>query len=187
MNKTKILSTITLTVAFILIITGYSIMFIDGYKVDAQEKEDYATLIKTSFKTYNSQLETISYDIKHMDVFNTKYYEDIQKNYNKNIELLRTIEIKIREMETTSKNILYECENRDFNDNDIDYKCSVIEYNYESIINAYVSLINKYNDKFTSYNTWVNDKEKELSMYSSKYYRNFIDINSDGENSGIIE
>ena len=187
MNKTKIISTITLTIAFILIITGYSMMFIDGYRVDAQEKEDYTSLIKTSFISYNSDLEELSYEIKSMDVFYTKYYEDVKKNYDKNIELLKNIENKIKEVETTSKNILYECKNRGFNDNDIDYKCSVIEYNYESLINAYVSLTSKYNEKFMSYNTWVNDKESELTIYTSKYYNQYIDVNLDGENSGMIE
>lgn len=186
MNKTRILSIITLTIAFVLIGTGYSMIFLDGYRVDAKEKESYASLIKTSFISYNSNLEEISYEIKTMDIFNTKYYEDIKNNYEKNINLLNEIDIKLKNIETTSEILLYECQNRDYNDNDIDYKCSIVEYNYESIVNAYVSLVEKYNDKFTSYNTWSTNKEDELMLYNSKYHNSYIDINLDGEYSGII-
>jgi len=187
MNNTKILSVITLLIALILIGTGYSMIFIDNYQVDAKEKESYASLIKNSFISYNSDLEEISYLIKNMDIFENKYYEDIKNNYEKNINLLTEIDNKLKQIETTSEMFLYECRIRDYNDNDIEYKCHLVEHNYESVINAYVSLIQKYNNKFMNYNVWINNDIDSLKIYKSKYYKDYIDINYDGEYIGIIK
>lgn len=191
MKKTRFLSLITMLIAIVLIVTGYSMMFINEFMVDAEEKSTYASLIKNSFRSYSTDLEDISYDIKSTNIFNIKYYAELRTNYSSNIIELSKIEQKIKAMETSSNALLYECKIRDYNDYDIEYKCDTISYNYESIINAYVSIVYKYNEKIENYNNWLQKQNNQnlslLNSYKSNYYTEYVDINEDGEYSGIIK
>lgn len=191
MKKTRILSIVTMCIAVVLIMTGYSLIFINEYKVDAQEKSSYASLIKTSFTSYSMDLEAISYDIKTTNIFNIKYYTELKVNYSKNTAELNNIEREIKEVESTTESLLYECSIRNYNDYDIDYKCDTISYNYESVVNAYVSLVEKYNLRIKDYNNWLDIQNNlntyKLDQHRSSYYTDFVDINEDGEYSGIIK
>lgn len=191
MKKTRILSIVTMCIAVALIITGYSLIFINEYKVDAKEKSSYASLIKTSFTSYTMDLENISYDIKSTNIFNIKYYTELRLNYSNNTAELNRIERKIKEVESTTDSLLYECSIREYYDYDIDYKCDVISYNFESVINAYVSMVNKYNTRIDEYNNWLGIQNSlntnKLDQHRSSYYTDFVDINEDGEYSGIIK
>ena len=80
----------------------------------------------------------------------------------------------------------YECNNRDYNDYDIDNKCMTIDHNYETIVNAYVSLIDKYNQKIKVYNDWDGSK-KDLKEFESEYYKDYVDVDNDGDFLGIIK
>jgi len=191
MKNTRFFSAITMVIAVILIITGYSIIFINDYTVDAQEKSSYTSLMKTSFTSYTNDLDNISHDIKNIDIFNIKYYSDVKNNYDNFINKLDHIERKIRGLEVTANSLLYECKNTSYNDNDFDYKCQIASYNYESVINAYVSLVNKYNETIQNYNDWIivqeNGQNNRLNEYVSNFYTEYIDINNDQEYSGIIK
>jgi len=191
MKKTRILSIITMFIAVVLIVTGYSIIFVNEYRVDAHEKSSYASLIRTSFTSYSKDIENISHDIKTIDIFNIKYYAELKINYSNNINKLNGIEMKIREIEAMSESLLYECNIREYYDYDIEYKCDVISYNYESIINAYVSMVEKYNERIDYYNDWIiiknNLNNNKLMRYKSNYYTDYIDINNDNIYSGKIK
>ena len=191
MKKTRILSVLMMIIAVVLIISGYTLLFVDEYKADAEEKNSYASLIKTSFTSYNMNLEEISNDIKNLDIFNEKYYAEIKNNYNTSINKIKKIEDNIIKIKTESETLIYECQNRDYNDYDIENKCETIEYNYEAIVNAFISIKNKYNDKIDEYNNWIvnqkNMNTNSLEKYQSSYYNEYIDINQDGEYSGIIK
>lgn len=191
MRKTRVFSIITICIATILIVTGYSMIFINDYVVDAEEKNTYSSMIKTSFNSYSIDLETISYQIKSSNIFSMKYYDDVKNTYNLNIDSLNNIGQLLKETETTSKDLLYECDMKEYNDYEIDYKCSTIAYNYESVVNAYVSLTEKYNLKINEYNKWTENQndlnQNKLNEYKSDYYKEYVDINMDGEYSGIIK
>lgn len=185
MKKKKKISVLMIFLALVLIVTGYSILFINDYTADAEETTFYASIIKNNYKPNNTDLEKISYEIKDIGIFDVKYYNQVKKNYNKNIEELRIIEQHIKNVESTSKNILYQCDIMDYNDYDIDNKCDTIAYNYESIINAYVSMVKKYNEVIDGYNEW-NTKDA-LEKYKPLNYSDYVDINLDGVFSGVIK
>ncbi|MBQ7104392.1 MAG: hypothetical protein IJN90_00900 [Bacilli bacterium] len=191
MKKTRILSGMTMFIAIVLILTGYSIIFINDYQVDAKEVSSYASLIKTSYTSYSLDMEKISYDIKETEIFNIKYYTELKVNYDANNQELSDIETKIKESEIMSKTLLHECSVREYNDYQIDYNCEMISHNYESIINAYVSLVSKYNKLINDYNNWLGEQKNinsnKLNEYIPKYYNKNIDINNDGEYSGVIK
>lgn len=191
MKKTRILSIVSMCIAMVLIVSGYSLIFINEYRVDAQEKSSYASLIKTSFTAYSMDLEAISYDIKTTDIFNIKYYTEMKVNYSNNTAELNNIETKIKDAESATKSLLYECSIRNYNDYDIDYKCDTISYNYESVVNAYVSIVEKYNERIEDYNNWLDIQNSlntyKLEQYKSSYYTDYVDINKDGEYSGMIK
>ena len=178
MKKLKVLSIVTIIVAIALIITGHSMLFINDYRVDAQETKSYASLIKNSYDSYRKELENISFDIKNTTIFNVKYYSQIKDNYADSTDQLNTIEEEIRSIEATSNNLLHECQVREYNDYDIENKCDMINYNYESIINAFVSISEKYNLKIEAYNDWIKTDNK-LKRYEAKYYKEYVDMNSD--------
>lgn len=185
MKKKKKISALMIFLALVLIVTGYSILFINDYTADAEETIFSASIIKNNYKPNNIDLEKISREIKDVGIFDVKYYNQVKKNYNKNIEELRIIEKHIQNVESTSKNILYQCDIMDYNDYDIDNKCDTIAYNYESIINAYVSMVNKYNEVIDGYNEW-NTKDA-LEKYKPSNYSDYVDINLDGVFSGVIK
>jgi len=189
MNKLRVLSVVCMTVAFTLIASGYSTMFLDSYMVDAQEKSLYSSMIKTSFNSYISDTKDISYDIKNTNMFNSKYYAEIKSSYGSSIAELNEIEWNVKNISATSEALIYECKIRNYNDYEIDYKCDTIKYNYESLVNAYVSIYNKYNDKIDLYNNWVKKQNSNnyLSRYQSNYYTEYVDINNDGIYSGLID
>lgn len=190
MKKTRILSGVTMFVAVVLIMIGYFIIFINDYQVDAKEVSSYASLIKTSYKSHTLEVEEISYDIKNTSIFNIKYYPELSSNYDINNQELLNIETKIKENEIMSEELLHECSVRDYNDYQIDYNCEMISYNYESIVNAYVSLVAKYNLLINNYNSWLEDQNinnGKLNEYKAKYYIENVDINNDGEYSGVIK
>lgn len=185
MKKKKIVSVSMIFFALVLIVTGYSILFINDYTADAEETIFSASIIKNNYKPNSIDLENISRKIKEMGIFDVKYYNQVKKNYDENIEELRVIERNIQNVEPTSKNLLYQCDIMDYNDYDIDNKCDTIAYNYESIINAYVSMVNKYNEVIAGYNEW--NKQDALEKYESSNYSDYVDINLDGVFSGVIK
>lgn len=189
MNKLRIMSVICLTTAFILITGGYSSMFFDSYRVDAQEKSLYSSMIKTSFNSYIADTKNISYNIKNTNMFNSKYYFEIRSSYSNSIAELNEMELDIKNISVTSEALLYECKIRNYNDYEIDYKCDTIKHNYESLVNAYISIYNKYNEKIDLYNSWIERQNSNnyLARYQSSYYSEYIDINNDGIYTGVIK
>lgn len=189
MNKLRILSVVCMTMAFTLITSGYSMMFLDSYKVDASEKSYYSSMIKTSFNSYIQDTKDISYNIKNTNMFNSKYYVEIKNSHSTSIAELNEIELNVKNISVTSEALLYECKIRNYNDYEIDYKCDTIKHNYESLVNAYVSIYNKYNDKIDLYNDWITKQNSNnyIEKYQSNYFREYVDINEDGVYSGVIE
>lgn len=186
MNKARIFSIITMLVAVLLIGTGYSMTFINEYVVDAEETASYASLIKNSYPSYLADLEQISYEIKGLKALYIRYYSDIKNNYVKSINELSSIEKNIKEMEQTTNVLAYECKVRNYNDYDIDNKCSTISYNYETVINAFISVVNKYNKRIGEYNNWTINND-HLQEYKLMYYQNYVDVDRNGSFSGMIE
>ena len=184
MKNLKIFSIISIFIAIVLIASGYSILFIDEYSCDAEKTSSYASLIKSTYKSYTADIENITFEINKTTIFDVSYYAEIRLNHNNNISELDMIEEHIKKVENTSKQLLSECKARDYNDYDIDNKCETIIYNYESIINAYVSIVNKYNERIDNYNAW--DKNNNLTKYEPKYYKDYVDINEDGEYLGML-
>lgn len=173
MNKVRFYSIITIVFAVLLVITGYFISFVDGYVVDAREFRDSISLIKNSYDSYFMDLNSVASDIKNNNINNIKYYEDVKNNYVKNANILESIEEKIKDLEETSNFLLYQCNSYDYNDLDIENKCSTIDLNYKNIVNAYVKLIKNYNEKIDKYNRWTTNKDY-LENYSSSYYQDYI-------------
>ncbi len=186
MKKTKILSVVAMSVAIVLIVVGYSIIFINDYTVDAKETSNYASLIKNSYNSYSNEVEDISFEISKTTIFNVNYYAEIRVNYEKSINELNLIENHIKDIKSTSELLLNECQARSYNDYDIDNKCSTLVYNYESIINAYLSLVDKYNERIDAYNAWSN-YQNVLGKYKPTYYKEYVDLDLDGVYSGKIE
>ena len=110
MKQKKKISVLMIFLALVLIVTGYSILFINDYTADAEETVFSASIIKNNYKANNINLENISREIKDMGIFDIKYYNQVKKNYDKNIEELRIIEKHIQNVEPTSKNLLYQCD-----------------------------------------------------------------------------
>ncbi len=184
MKRVRVISSVTIIVAFVLIVIGYSISFVDGYSLDVKMSNAAANLIKNSYNSYAIDLEKISYQIKDTTVFDAKYYSDIKYRYEQNIKELKNIEEQIKALDTMTKKLRYECSARNYNDYDIDEKCSAINHNYEAIVNAYVSLVREYNRRIDDYNEW---SDTDLKKYSTSFYDSYIDADSNGEHSGVIK
>lgn len=191
MQNKKKLSILIIVIAIALIISGNMLIFIDEYQKDVKEKSTYASLIKTSFTSHKMELEDISLEIKDLNIFGEKYYIDFKNNYSNSINKLSLIEEKINKIETTSEMLIYECENREYNDYDIENKCRTIKHNHEAIINAFISIVEKYNKKVDIYNNYISNQKNEneilLKKYQSKNYIKYIDINQDNEYAGKIK
>ena len=83
MKKKKKISALMIFLALVLIVTGYSILFINDYTADAEETIFSASIIKNNYKPNNIDLEKISREIKDVGIFDVKYYNQVKKNYNK--------------------------------------------------------------------------------------------------------
>ena len=114
MNKLRILSVVCMTMAFTLITSGYSMMFLDSYKVDASEKSYYSSMIKTSFNSYIQDTKDISYNIKNTNMFNSKYYAEIKNSHSTSIAELNEIELNV-------KNISYYFDRTEFDIDDVHF------------------------------------------------------------------
>ncbi len=177
MKKTRMLSIFSMFIATCLIITGYSMIFISDYVVDAKETQSSLALIKNSYSSYMMDVEVISSEIKAINAFDIKYYKEFKEQNTFNNQILRNLEQKIKNIETTSELLLDECSNRGFNDYEIENKCLIISENYESLINTYVSIVQNYNERLDSYNNFY--KNDKLPRYYSDYYDKYVDINGD--------
>lgn len=181
----KKVSYVLIFVSLILIVLGYSISVVKGYRMDVETTKAYASLIKNSYNSYYHSLEEISSEIKDTTILDVKYYSQISNNYKKSVEELNTIEDHIKSMQITSEMLNDKCASRNYNDYEIDDKCASIKYNYESVINAFVSIVGRYNERIDEYNEWNQNKD-DLNRFEATYYKDYVDLNEDGEYSGKL-
>lgn len=165
-------------IVILLIISGFIITFIKNFQDNKKTTEKTMNEITTDYKKleqnineYNGIRESIETNL------NDYYTEKLSSDYNTYIDLLKKEENSIKEIETNINSIKNNCQNRIFNEKEVNNICNTYKEYYETVVNIFIKDINQINKMITTYNTTTNNT---LEEYTSNTYKEFIDYNEDG-------
>ena len=190
--KKKIIPIIVIIGAIIMIAVG-TIIVVSGVKRDKEAVKKAMDSIVADYEVFKKKIETFSTQRESIynEVMNTSYYSDVFKNYNTNVEKLKTYEGLISEIDKSSKGLKNNCINKRYKDQDVTNKCNAFIINYEQSMNYFVNDITRFNSRIDEYNNWAttantDKKYTKLEKYESKY-KEYVDINNDKVFSGKAE
>lgn len=154
------------------------IILINNIKKETNELNDKMNqitnsyqLLETNSNIYNNNRKTLS------ESLNNSYIENLEKDYDKYINILKEQENTIETIHTSIDDISDNCEDRLFSRKEVNNICSTYKEYYEIVVNVFIKdqaqvnkMINKYNE----------DATNKLNEYKSNKLIDYIDYNQDG-------
>ena len=166
------------------------------YKENKQQKIEEEAIIADEiidvYETFRAKTEELSRkrDSINIEVSEyTSYYTGMEENYEKIIEELKLYETLVKEVEDAASYLNANCIKETYSNHDANNKCNAYIINYERTVNSFVGDIEFFNSKIDEYNHWIieenedledDEKYKEIERFVPIYYKEYIDVNSDG-------
>lgn len=190
---TKLFSFI-LGITFIL--SGIIFAFVNSGKIAKEEKiKEENLIIDEILNIYDAfKTKTEDFSVKRDEYLDditeyTSYYSGMAKNYSDMQTKVLEYETLVKEVEDSATYLKANCIDASYSKSDANSKCTAYIINYEKTVNSFVGDIEFLNNKIEEYNEWIEieneeleekDKYKKLAEFEVKYYKDYIDINSDG-------
>lgn len=183
-KKWKILLVIFIILA---LISSFLYFYISSFKVDRAET---LVLMKEVNEDYPKFSKNMTEFVNKRNAFYKQkeeiYLEDIGKNTNTWITFMSDYAKIINVIEDNSKRLKTNCKN-DFGDITAKTQCNQFRVNYEAAMNYYITDVKVYNNIVKEYNVWLtnnNSSYKKLEEVSLTLYKDYIDVDGDGEYFG---
>lgn len=185
MNNNK-LSFLTISIAIILLVVGFSFEFLNGYKVDAQEMDFSRQIIDRNYRHLNNEMYVLADLFESADFVQAKYYQEVYDNNAKYLSEMASVNKKMINLKNLSNLVLQECEKMPSIDRDINSKCEVIRKNYELVHNTYISLVDIFNEEVVLCNQWLEDNALTVraKQFENLDFIHYIDLDQDGQTNG---
>lgn len=185
MNKKK-LSFVMISSAIILLVIGFFLEFLNGYKVDAQEMDLSRQIIDRNYRHLNNEMLVLAELFETSDFVQAKYYQEVFDKNDKYLLEMTRVNSKMINLKSLSTLVLSECDKMPSIDKDINNKCEIIRKNYELINNTYISLIDIFNEEVLLCNEWLEEKGSvdKAEQFENLEFTHYIDLDEDGETNG---
>jgi len=175
-----------------MLISAGIITMTKNYKDDIfKKREEEARIIDTINKDYNEFRKDIEeFADNTIDIINgisevTSLYSSIESNYQLIVDAITEYEEGIKSIEDKYKEFNELCYEKEYHSYHINNKCRTFEISREQVINTFVRNLKAVNVKIEEYNNWIkeegNEEYKALKIIEAKTYKDYVDINSDGE------
>ena len=149
--------------------SNWSVLYGNIIKSNISFKSEFKKL-EQNINNYNGIRDNIETNL------NDYYTEKLTNDYNTYIDLLTKEENTIKQIETNIDNIKNNCQNRIFNEKEVNNICNTYKDYYETVVNIFIKDKNQVNKMITTYNNTTNNT---LEEYISNTYNDFIDYNED--------
>ena len=164
-------------IVILLAISGLAITFIKNFQDNKQVTEKTKIKITSEYKKLEQNINNYNGIRDNIETnLNDYYTEKLTNDYNTYIDLLTKEENTIKQIETNIDNIKNDCQNRIFNEKEVNNICNTYKDYYETVVNIFIKDKNQVNKMITTYNNTTNNK---LEEYISNTYNDFIDYNED--------
>lgn len=164
-------------IVILLAISGLAITFIKNFQDNKQVTEKTKIKITSEYKKLEQNINNYNGIRDNIETnLNDYYTEKLTNDYNTYIDLLTKEENTIKQIETNIDNIKNDCQNRIFNEKEVNNICNTYKDYYETVVNIFIKDKNQVNKMITTYNNTTNNTLKE---YTSNTYNDFIDYNED--------
>jgi len=175
-----------------MLVSAGVLIITKNYKDNRQSKRDAEKelhgTINIEYKNFKTDVEKMA--DKSIESINkiteiTSLYITIESEYKSIVAAIEEYETELRVVEDNYKKLNTLCLGAEYRIYEVNNKCRAYEINLEQIINTFVRNLKAINDKIAEYNDWAKEEEnkdhKQLEIIAAKNYKDYIDINKDGE------
>lgn len=163
-------------------------VLIKNIQEDQKKQEELRTSIVNEYATFKGKMETFSTERTNIyeSLNGINYLTDINTKYASLISDFQKYEGTLKEIDDSSNILKKNCNNKSFNDKDVNNKLEAFIINYEQAFNYFIQDVAKLNERIKEYNDWVTTQGtgKQLEEYVPQY-KDYVDVNKDGKFNGV--
>lgn len=180
--KRKIVVGILVIILIALGVLAY--LFINSIKEDQAITAEKAKKIVSSYEKFDKSINDFA--SLRETIYKKReetFLEDFAKTVDEWNKRAKDYEAAIEAVEKNSEFLKKNCNVR-FADVNVNGKCTTFKANYEAAVNYYLNDVESYNKMAKQYNDWVTNNKYsygKLNDLSKTIYKDYIDVDEDGE------
>ena len=185
----KKLATFLCVAGFVLIISGFFSIYLNGLKVDREKVLTRMGDVSSEYEKFNTNVSLFG-DYReelHGNIFENLYFETMFEKDSQYKKELKKYEEMVDEIKL-SVNVLDDlCDNVYYPKSDVNNMCRNYKTMYEQVNNYFVYDINDYNEQVKKYNEYINTNNLLTTIRKYDSNKKYIDYNGDKKFDGKEE